>query len=266
MRLIPHAQRYPIIPPSYLNDLCRPVSDLTFHQALWSSACEVLVVPQALFLPKQHQTFSLIGPSTWNGFPLPLCLLPRSNLSSFYKLRKSILFGWTESASVYIFLEGVLYTFLEWLNLSDVAYRSFNIPISMDDATSSVLSGFWFLGSHLQWFLRLKPGVCCAWRGADCWKHEFRELSWSTQVDFAIHFNCPSLFNRVSPLALRHRGGWLSAEDWRLLATGIWVSWPESSYLAQLIGLAIHICSLSFCSLLKVIYFKTFPLNLKSSL
>lgn len=164
------------------------------------------------------------------------------------------------------FLKGVLYTFLEWLNLSDVAYRSFNIPISMDDATSSVLSGFWFLGSHLQWFLRLKPGVCCAWRGADCWKHEFRELSWSTQVDFAIHFNCPSLFNRVSPLALRHRGGWLSAEDWRLLATGIWVSWPESSYLAQLIGLAIHICSLSFCSLLKVIYFKTFPLNLKSSL
>jgi len=52
---------------------------------------------------KQRQASSVIGPSTWNRFPLMLRLLPRNNASSFYKVLKSYLFGcsWTEVGFFY---------------------------------------------------------------------------------------------------------------------------------------------------------------------
>src|SRR6218665_209042 len=87
--------------PSYLTDLCRPVSDLASRRAFRSSARGELLVPQARSAPKQHRAFSVIGPSTWNELPLTLRLLPQNNASSFCKLLKTFLFdrSWTESAS-----------------------------------------------------------------------------------------------------------------------------------------------------------------------
>src|SRR6218665_3904218 len=87
--------------PSYLTDLCRPVSDLASHRALRSSARGELLVPRARSALKQRRAFSVIGPSIWNQIPLTLHLLPRNNESHFCKLLRTFLFdrSWTESAS-----------------------------------------------------------------------------------------------------------------------------------------------------------------------
>ena len=89
--------------PSYLTDLCRPVSDLhvASRRALCSSAHGELLVPRARSALKQRRAFSVIGPSTWNELPLTLRLLPQNNMPSFCKLLKTFLFdrSWTESAS-----------------------------------------------------------------------------------------------------------------------------------------------------------------------
>jgi len=63
---------------------------LTSRQALRSSAHGELLVPRARSALKEHQAFSVIGPSTWNELPLTLLLQP-----------DTLLFGrsWTESAS-----------------------------------------------------------------------------------------------------------------------------------------------------------------------
>jgi len=84
--------------PSYLTDLCRPVSDLASHRALRSSARGELLVPRARSALKQRRAFSVIGPSTWNKLPLTLRLLPQDNMSSFCKLLKTFLINrsWTE--------------------------------------------------------------------------------------------------------------------------------------------------------------------------
>src|SRR6218665_1565297 len=62
--------------PSYLTELCRPVSDLASRRALRSSARGELLVPRARSALKQRRAFSVIGPSTWNELPLTLRLLP----------------------------------------------------------------------------------------------------------------------------------------------------------------------------------------------
>src|SRR6218665_2124364 len=78
--------------PSYLTDLCRPVSDLASRRALRSLARGELLVPRARSALKQRRAFSVIGPSTWNDLPLTLRLLPQNNMSSFCKLLKTFLF------------------------------------------------------------------------------------------------------------------------------------------------------------------------------
>ena len=83
------------------------------------SAHGELLIPRAISALKQRWAFSVIGRhSTWNELPLTLHLLPRSNVSSFYKLLKSFLFGhrWTKSTSEEVFLQGVIYKYPEWMN------------------------------------------------------------------------------------------------------------------------------------------------------
>ena len=86
--------------PSYLTDLCRPVSDLASRQALRFSARGELLVPRARSALKQRRAFSVIGRSAWNELPLTLRWLPRNNVSSFCKLLKTFFVSsWTESNS-----------------------------------------------------------------------------------------------------------------------------------------------------------------------
>src|SRR6218665_1271358 len=85
--------------PSYLTDLCRPVSDLVSRRALRSSARGELLVSRAHSALKQRRAFSVIGPSIWNELPLTLRLLPQNNMSSFCKLLKIFLFDHSETES-----------------------------------------------------------------------------------------------------------------------------------------------------------------------
>src|SRR6218665_2092445 len=55
--------------PSYLRELCRPLSSCSGRRALRSSAHGNLVVPFARSATMQTRSFSVVGPKTWNGLP-----------------------------------------------------------------------------------------------------------------------------------------------------------------------------------------------------
>jgi len=60
-----------------------------------------LLVPRAATATRQRRAFSIVGPSTWNGLPLDVRLLPKNNESLFYRLLKTDLSrrGWAGGAS-----------------------------------------------------------------------------------------------------------------------------------------------------------------------
>ena len=86
--------------PSYLRDLCRPVSDVVARRSLRSATRGELLVPWARLATKQRRAFSVAGPFIWNGLPLELRLLPLTNLTGFHKALNSFFFsrGWAGSA------------------------------------------------------------------------------------------------------------------------------------------------------------------------
>src|SRR6218665_3205564 len=69
--------------PSYLCELCRPVYGLLGRRALRSSATGQLLVPRAKTATRQRSAFSIVGPSTCNGLPLEIRILPKNNESVF---------------------------------------------------------------------------------------------------------------------------------------------------------------------------------------
>src|ERR1043165_2332653 len=87
--------------PSYLRDLCRPVSDVVARRALRSTTRGELIVPRARLAIKQRRAFSVVGPSIWNDLPLKLRSLLVSHPAGFYKSLQSFFFsrGWAGSAS-----------------------------------------------------------------------------------------------------------------------------------------------------------------------
>ena len=76
----------------YLCELCRPVSGLPGRRALRSSASGQLLVPRAKTATRQRPAFSIVGPSTWNGLPLEIRILPKNNESAFCRLLKTDLY------------------------------------------------------------------------------------------------------------------------------------------------------------------------------
>src|SRR6218665_2435017 len=75
--------------------------------SLLSSVSGQLLVPRAITTTRQSRSFSIVGPSTWNGLPLEVCLLPKNNENEFCKMLKTNLFhrGWAV-APLSRFLEG----------------------------------------------------------------------------------------------------------------------------------------------------------------
>ena len=86
--------------PSYLHDLCRPVSDVAARQMLRSATKGMLLVPRARLAIRKRRPFSVVGPSIWNDLPLDLRSLLVVHPSGFYKSLKSFFFsrGWAGSA------------------------------------------------------------------------------------------------------------------------------------------------------------------------
>ena len=87
--------------PSYLCELCRPISSSTGRRALRSSIHGDLLVPFARTATMQSRSFSVVGPSTWNGLPLAIRQLPYNASPQFHQLLKTTFFrlAWVGSAS-----------------------------------------------------------------------------------------------------------------------------------------------------------------------
>src|SRR6218665_532116 len=87
--------------PSYLRDLCCPVSVLAARRVLRSAARGKLLVPRARLAIMQRRAFSVVGPSAWNALPVELRSLLMTSPSKFYISLKSFFFGrdWAGSAS-----------------------------------------------------------------------------------------------------------------------------------------------------------------------
>ena len=79
--------------PTYLRDLCRPVSGDQGCRSLRSSGRGILIVPFARTATMQNRAFSVVGPTVWNGIYLELRLLPRTLSDTFYTNLKTVLFG-----------------------------------------------------------------------------------------------------------------------------------------------------------------------------
>src|SRR6218665_1819473 len=58
--------------------ICYFVSGLPGRRALRSSATGQLLVPRAKTATRQRRAFSIVGPSTWNGLPLEIRILPKN--------------------------------------------------------------------------------------------------------------------------------------------------------------------------------------------
>ena len=88
--------------PSYLHDLCCPVSVLAARRVLRSAARGELLVPQAHLATVQQRAFSVVGPSAWNDIPVELRSLLMARPSQFHISLKSFFFGhdWAGSASI----------------------------------------------------------------------------------------------------------------------------------------------------------------------
>src|SRR6218665_3050199 len=87
--------------PSYLCDLCCPVSVLAERRVLRSAARGEHLVPRAHLATVQQRAFSVVGPSAWNDLTVELCSLLMASPSKFYISLKSFFFGrdWAGSTS-----------------------------------------------------------------------------------------------------------------------------------------------------------------------
>src|SRR6218665_445960 len=78
-----------ICAPSYLRDLCCPVSVLAARRVLRSAARGEFLVPRARLAIMQRRAFSVVGPSAWNDVPVVLRSLLMAHPSKFYTSLKS---------------------------------------------------------------------------------------------------------------------------------------------------------------------------------
>jgi len=75
--------------PSYLRELCRPLSSCAGHRTLQSSVQGNLVVPFACSATTQTRSFLVVGPTTWYELPVDLRHLPNGACSQFIHLLKT---------------------------------------------------------------------------------------------------------------------------------------------------------------------------------
>src|SRR6218665_2635118 len=99
--------------PSYLTDLCRPISALASRRALRSSARGELLVPRARSALKQRRVFSVIGPSGMISLLHSACYLRTTCLLSASFLRHFSLTVAGLRTPLNRFLEGALYKYPE---------------------------------------------------------------------------------------------------------------------------------------------------------
>jgi len=78
--------------PTYLIDLCRPVSGSRSSRSMRSSERGLLSVPFAHATTMQSRASSVVAPKVWNGLLPALHLIPRTLSDAFYNQLKTVLF------------------------------------------------------------------------------------------------------------------------------------------------------------------------------
>src|SRR6218665_3538020 len=80
--------------PTYLIDLCRPVSGSRSSRSLRSSerGCSQSRLPVGPTTIMQSRAHSVVAPTVWNSLPPALRLLPRTLSDTFYTQLKTVLF------------------------------------------------------------------------------------------------------------------------------------------------------------------------------
>jgi len=86
--------------PPYLRELCCSTATIQRRISLRSSAQAELLVPRSRTVIRQRRTFSVAGPTAWNGLPVALRLKPMEQSALFISGLKTTLFdrGWAGSA------------------------------------------------------------------------------------------------------------------------------------------------------------------------
>src|SRR6218665_47709 len=88
---------------SYLRALCRPLFSCAGRRTLGSSVQGNLVIPftRSATMQTRSCSFSVVGLTTWNEFPIDLRHLPNGACSQFHHFLKNVLFrfAWVVSAS-----------------------------------------------------------------------------------------------------------------------------------------------------------------------
>src|SRR6218665_1060159 len=79
--------------PLYLRELCCPLLSALSSRLLRSSQQGLLPVPFARTSTKQSRSFSVVGPSIWNGLPSQFRILPRALSPAFFSQLKTALFS-----------------------------------------------------------------------------------------------------------------------------------------------------------------------------
>src|SRR6218665_545503 len=85
--------------PTYLIDLCRPVSGSRSSRSLRASERGLLSVPFARTTIMKSRACSVVATTVWNSLPPLLHLLPRTLSDTFYSQLKTVLFDRVGSAS-----------------------------------------------------------------------------------------------------------------------------------------------------------------------
>jgi len=76
--------------PSYLRELCLPLSSRAGRRTLRSSVHGSLVIPFTRSAAMKTSSFSGVGPATWSGLPIDLRHLPNGEFSHFHHLLKTV--------------------------------------------------------------------------------------------------------------------------------------------------------------------------------
>src|SRR6218665_1892092 len=99
--------------PSYLRELYRHLSSCAAGRPKMRSSVQGnLTVSFVLFATMQSNSFSVVGPTTWNGLPSNLRHLPNGVCAQLHQILKTLFrLFWFERA-LSRDLEGALYNFL----------------------------------------------------------------------------------------------------------------------------------------------------------
>ena len=100
----------------YHRELCRPLSFSGRRRKLMRSSVDGnFVVPFVPSATMQNRSFSVVGPTTWNGLPIDLGHLPNGACSQFHSVLKTVFFRTLDWERLWVGILKGRYINFDWL-------------------------------------------------------------------------------------------------------------------------------------------------------